>query len=482
MGGKNNRRTRSGQTMIFLIMILLILAFVAIWNFDLHQTISVKMLSQNGGDGAALAAARWQGITLNLVGDLNIMQAVAFTQGDPDTAANVAELQARLCYVGPMVGLVAAQQAAKNNGVYTNEYFTSNVLAHANVVRTDYPRIGSDGQMLFPEPYPNCWQEYADMITVVAEQGVAAAPDNAAYYQDYTGGHLLLDRDFYDAIASENWCWFYHHAYQVLLNYTDYHWWPPLPLSIPHPRPINSEYFGLGLEKEVIISDARVVEMMDSLRTNRGLSSLVLSNVAGSVTSSWYCYDGGEWTGWTGLATNGADAFPISGPVRPQYDYAGADSVIRVLATASRLTPGASDREVTWTAAAKPFGYLNDDQRPNAYDLVLPAFHDIRLFPVDAATGGRGGAFDHGWRDHIEGHLPSPRYMAGGPSELDPGCYYCQQILKWDHVTPRPLPPGSTEPPWFRDAAKAWLAVNYRLCDIHGGGGGGGGGGRRRGH
>ena len=456
------RGARSGQTLIFLIMVLVILGFVAIWNFDLHQTFYTKMLSQNAGDGAALAAARWQGITLNLIGDLNIMQAVAFTRGDTNAAAGIAELQARLCYVGPMVGLVAAQQAAKNNGVYNNEEFTSNILAHAREVRTDYSAIGPDGRMLFPEPYPNCWQEYADMIEVVGGQGVAAAPDNASYYQDYTGGHLLLNRDFYDAIASEDWCWFYHHAYQVLLNYTDYRWWPPLPKVIPHPNPMNCEYFGLGLTKSTVISDPQVVAMMNDLRDERGLSTVLISNTVGSVTSAWYCYEAADWSAWTALTTNGDDAFPIAGPVKPQYDYAGADALVRVLTSITRLTPGARASGVTWTAAAKPFGYLNDDQRPNVCDLVLPAFHDIRLFPVDAASGGGGGAFDLDWREHIEGHLPP--YLENGLSGLVPGCYYCQQLRTW-------------EDPVFRQRGIAWLRVNSRLSDVHGGGGG-----RRRGH
>jgi len=170
---------RSGQTLIFLVLIVVILAFVAIWNFDLHKTVYVKTLSQNAGDAAALAAARWQGLTLNLIGDLNILQAVAWTEGDTDTASEIAALQARLCYVGPMIGFMASQQAAKNNGIYVNTRYTARVRQHAQDVRTVYPSLGDDGRMMFEEPYPGCWQEYADMIETVADNGIAAGPDNA---------------------------------------------------------------------------------------------------------------------------------------------------------------------------------------------------------------------------------------------------------------------------------------------------------------
>ena len=55
------------------------------------------------------------------------MQAVALTQGDVEEAAAISELQARLCYVGPMIGFMAAQQSAKNNGVFNNDRFTAKV-------------------------------------------------------------------------------------------------------------------------------------------------------------------------------------------------------------------------------------------------------------------------------------------------------------------------------------------------------------------
>ncbi len=454
--------------MIFLITILIILTFIALFNFDLHKIIYVKSLSQNAGDGAALAAARWQATTLNLVGDLNIMQAVALTQGATGEAAAIAEMEARLCYVGPMVGFIAAEQSAKNNGVFNNSRFTSNVLAHAQTVLTDYRALGADGKMLFPEPYPNAWVEYADMIAAVGEEGVAAGPDNARYYEDYTGGHLLLELDFYDAIAAEDWCWFLGHAMDALLNYTDYRWWPPLPDQIPTPQPMNSEYFGLGLRKTEHIMDRRALDAMAGLETERGLTGTVDAATVDSVTSTWYCYDA-TWTSWDAISPTGPDPFPTTGRIIPKYDYAGADSAIRVLTEATRYTPGSSNSVITWTAAAKPFGYLNQSERPDSYDLVLPAFRDIRLIPVDASSAPEAGSFDLDWRDHIEKHLPD--YMKAGPGALHPdSCWYCLQLVTWENLV-------------FRQTGIDWLAKNSGDCNKGGPGpGGGGGGGRRRGH
>lgn len=458
---------RSGQTIIFLIMILLILAFVALFNFDLHKIIYVKSLSQNAGDGAALAAARWQATTLNLIGDLNIMQAVALTQGDTNEAAAIADMEARLCYVGPMVGFLASQQSAKNNGVFNNDRFTANVLAHAQEVLTKYTAIGPDGKMLFPEPYPNAWVEYADMIAAVGEEGVAAGPDNARYYQDYTGGHLLLNVDFYNAIAGQDWCWFLNNAMDALMNYTDYHWWPPLPDQIPTPEPMNSEYFGLDLRKTDHVMDSGAIDLMAGLEAERGLTGAIYTGAVNSVTSSWYCYDA-NWSDWSAISPNGPDPFPTTGTIIPKYDYAGADVAVRVLTEATRYTPGASNSVITWTAAAKPFGYLNQTERPDTYDLVLPAYHDIRLIPIDASSAGAAGSFDLDWRDHIESHLPD--YMKNGLSGLKPGsCWYCQQLVTWENAG-------------FRQTGKDWLVQHSGECNQGGPGGGGNGGGTHRGH
>lgn len=467
---RRKARRRRGQTLIFFIMTLVILFFVALWNFDLHKILYVKSISQNAGDAAALMAARWQGITLNLIGDLNIMRALALGSDDAETASAITNIQARLCYVGPMIALMGAQQAAKNNGIYARQGFTDRLFDHARKVRNDYPTaVGQNGEPLFPEPYPGAWDEYADMLETIAQDGVAAGPDNVRYYDDYTGGHYLLMIDFYEAIAGRTWCWFYNNAPELLADYQNFLpcWWPPLP-EIPPTQHINSEIFGLGLlKKNAALSDIADFDTVVSVAAARGFDSP--SGQAMEVATDWYCYDTEAWSFWDAMSVSGDDPFPIVGKVKPEYDYAGADAAVRIETTTDRLTPGPKgsvvSNTITWTAAAKPFGFLNENERPNAYDLVLPAFHEVRLIPVDASSAPSGGGYNLEWREHIEQHLPD--YMQNGPQQRS--CWYCNQLLTWEDSA-------------FRQSGEGWLSTNSYLCTLPGGGGGGGGGGRRRGH
>ena len=463
---RRKNHNRAGQAIIFLMMVLVILFFVVLWNFDLHKYLHVKTVSQNGGDAAALAAGRWQGITLNLIGDLNIMQALALGAADTNTAASIVNMQARLSFVGPMIGFMAAQQAAKNNGIYQNDDFTQLLREHADKVRHDYTaRTSQGGPMLFPEPYDGCWEDYADMLDLIADDGVAAGPDNARLYGDYTYGHILLMMGFYDAIAGRNWCWFYHNAPDLLEDYTDYTWWPDLPV-ITGIEYVNSEIFGLGLSRHVTaVSNYVDAGTIRSLAIERRLDG----PSPGMETSSvWYCY-GQVWEPWLTMITSGNNAFPLTGPIRPKYDYVGADATVRVESHAGRLTPGPGgstvENTITWTAAAKPFGYLNENDPPHTNILVLPAFHDVRLIPVDASTVPSGGSYNIKWRRHIENHLPL--YVSQGT--LAGGCRYCQQLQTW-------------EDPVFRSDGASWLDLYSDRCIATSGGGGGGGGGTRRGH
>jgi len=465
--------------MVFLLMVVVILAFVVMWNFDLHKLFYVKEMAQNAGDSAAMMGARWQALSLNLIGELNLMQALAVSEGDTETSAAISDIQARVCYVGPMVGFIACQQAAKNNRIYVHEAFTEHLREHARIVRHDYPHMTDpNGDMLFPEPYPGAWREYADMLDLAADEGVAVAPDNVRFYGDTAeGGHALLRYDFYAAVAGRAWCWFWHHndSFGIRLldlagdgqAYQTWQDWPDLP-PIPRRRYMNSEIFGLGLTK-----------------VNTTLSSFLASADSAGFTppvtwppmisnAVWYAY-GSRWGAWDAMRTTGPDPFPATGEVKEQYDYSGADVAVRLEVFPERLTPspggGVVTNTVLWTAAAKPFGHLNEKDRPDAFDLVLPAFHRVGLIALDASSAPLGGGYNLSWREHIEVHLPD--YMDRGPAALVPGCWFCRQ-LEYDRW----------ESPDFRADGVEWLKKYSDRCVTQGGGGGGGhrGGGRRRGH
>jgi len=480
---------KSGQVIIFLAILLVILTFMVLWNFDVHKILHVKYVTQNAGDAAALMASRWQGVTLNLIGELNVMHALAISTSNTTAMTEITNIQARLCYVGPMIAFMASQHAAKNNGAYVNEAFTTMIREHAEVVRNDYPtEVGPSGELLFPEPYAGAWDEYADMLDTVADNGIAAGPDNAQFYTDIGQDHILLTLGFYEAIAGKTWCWFYHNAPDLLEDYENFTpgfcWWPDLP-EIQFAHPMNSEFYGLHLTK--INSALEDIDGADlGMITGSLPQAAAIDTNMMDVSATWYCYGPGRWGPWDVMSPDMEYPFPGVGSLKAKYDYAGADAVVRVESEMTRVTPGLGTTSATdvikWNAAAKPFGYLAEEDPPMVCSLVLPAFHDVRLIALDASSLAGGGSFNVEWRIHISKHLPGyydengnflEGYVPGGldAPAVDPDCWYCQQLETW-------------EIEGFRQEGVDWLEENSALCisPPGGGGGGGGGGGSRWGH
>ena len=463
------RKTRrSGQAIVFILMALVILLFVALWSADIHRIIFVKDRSQNAGDAAAMAAARWQGSSLNLMGELNLMHALALALDDHVSVSLITNTQIRLCFTGPMSGMAAAQQAAKLNGIPVNQEFTEFVRSHATTVRHHYT-TDIAGEVLFPEPYPDAWNEYATMLEVLASDGIAAGPDNAVLFTDHSGGHTLMQREFYEAVAGRTWCWFYLYAPGLLESYTSYTWWPGLPAP-QWQHYGNSEFFALGVDG-VWSSLRRRISLgrLDDAVTEAGLTMVDDPDDQWSRDDQlWFIFDRSAWSRWDAMDR----PFPVTGSVRSQYDYQGADAIARVQADMERMTPGTGGRgdAIIWSGAAKAFGYLEIEDTPvipNAYNFVIPAFRDVRLMPIDAASVPGGGSFDLDWRRHQVEHLPV--YMERGPSAVFPGCWYCAQLVTWEN-------------PGFRREGVEWLRLYSDRCVINPSGPGGPGGGTRRAH
>lgn len=456
---------RDGQTILFIVMSIVILMFAILWIADVHRIIFVKDKTQNAGDAAALAGARWQATSLNFIGELNLMHAMALAVGDRDAVDVITNTQLRLSFTGPMTGVAAAQQAAKLNNMYVNEAYTDFVREHAATVRGDYGSVLS-GVTTLPAPWPGAWDEYADMLMALADDGIAAGVDNAWLYNDPVGGHPLLQIEFYEAVAGQDWCWFYRNYPSLLADYTTYAWWPDLPA--PDPRAMSSsELLGLWVVPQIrrfgmMMSIPGVADEADRLNINVPEQ---LEPESAETEQVWFYYSMGRWGAWDAL-----DApFPVDGRVRREYDYVGADSVMRVEAGITRFTSdGGTDAEDTiiWTGAAKPFGFLGGEDgplRPNAVHLVLPAFRDVRLIPMDASTASSGGSFNLAWRRHCAEHLL--RYLSGGPGAVS-NCRYCHQLKRWEN-------------PVFREAGVAWLSTNSWRCTVTSPGDGPGGGTRR---
>ncbi len=461
---------RGGQAIVFIAMAVVILLFALLWMADVHRIIFVKGKAQNAGDAAALAAARWQATSLNFIGELNLMHAMALAAGADDAVDVITNTQLRLGFTGPMTGVAAAQQAAKLNNIYVNEAYTDFVREHAEVVRREYGgMIG--GETALPEPWPGAWAEYAAMLEAIADDGVAAGVDNAWFYSDPSAGHPLLDVAFYEAVAARDWCWFYLNQPGLLEAYTTYAWWPGLPEPDPWAM-ASSEMLGLWVTPQIhrfatMLRAPGVSDAAERLGIDLSLPPDADETLP-ETEHVWFYYSMGRWSTWDAISP----PFPVDGRVRREYDYMGADAVMRVEAAISRFSSdGGTDAEDTilWTAAAKAFGYLEGEDgrmRPNAPHLVLPAFRNVALIPMDASTAPAGGSFNLAWRRHCLEHVP--RYLRNGPG-AGGNCRYCRQLVTW-------------EIPAFRQAGAAWLGTNSWQCTLRPPGGGGGGGGTRRAH
>ena len=469
-------RARAGQAVVFLLLALTALVFVLLFNADLHRIVQRKHQAQNAGDAAALAAARWQGATLNLLGELNLLHVLALANGQPAAVDAITNMQARLCFTGPMTALFAAQIAAKNNRIHVDPDMTDLLREHADTVRNQYTAL-FDGTRYFPEPWPGAWPQVADMLDQVASDGIAAGPDNAQFFLDPSSGHMLMEKAFYDAVLSRNWCWFHLHARGWLQAYASFRDWPALP-GPDVSDTSNAEIFGVGVRPFTFRLDFLFsASDLEARFHEAGFDTVTAAQLTGTNvldrSETWFLYNPGDWSEWSRIKPDGEDNFPVTGAVRPEYDVAGADAVVRVYASVDRMTPGIEggrrSDNVMWSAAAKPFGYLEEgsERRPatDASAFVLPAFRDVRLIPVDAASGSENNTSDIEWVRHVRSHLHP--YLETGPQPN--ACRYCRALTLWEDDA-------------FRQQGSDWLDLYHQNCRVRTPGGNRRGGGSRRGH
>ncbi|MBR1921677.1 MAG: hypothetical protein IJ829_06715, partial [Kiritimatiellae bacterium] len=388
-----------------------------------------------------------------------------------------------LALIGPVEGLRLANHAAKKNGMTVRDEFAEILRDHVADIRTVYMGGTNDKGEPYPEPYPGAWGEYAAAIEGVIAEGLACGPDNVEFY-GAQGGHYLLMKEFYQAVAGENWCWFHWHAKGLLDSYADYHDWAPLPTRDEESME-NSEIFSLHLK-------AWTGALLDLLTTNElqhvcktygdgelTQDQLASPSVLTNRDQTWFLFDGaggagGVWGRWfDGLALAGDEEgydFPIVGEIKPEYNVRGCAAICRCVNDVETFAVEATSA-VTWAAAAKPFGSATglDGEADVATALkafVVPCFTHVRLVPLDSVGGEDLSTADYGWVTHVRKHLPD--YLAQGPAGAH-GCFYCQQLQTWEHTT-------------FRESGKIWLRFNSGTCVRPTGGGGGGHGGTSHGH
>ena len=112
------RRALRGQAIALILALLVVFAALALWVADIGLTVMGRLRTQDGGDAAALAAARWQAAGLNLCGELNFIQAymLADDRENAPAAQALHELRQRVGMVTPMLALQSASLVAEQIG------------------------------------------------------------------------------------------------------------------------------------------------------------------------------------------------------------------------------------------------------------------------------------------------------------------------------------------------------------------------------
>jgi hypothetical protein len=518
------KRGKAGQVIIFMMAVMVIALLAVLWNYDLHNIVSTKMRIDNAGDAAALSAARWQGITLNMVGELNLIQAAYVCQNlvvpvDTNSAEfaeiqvvvdEIADVRSRLSLNGPLMGYVAAQSAAFLNLKEKDELRREDDFSAWLADRAEeFQTCGQYYRGEVEEPYPNGWNEYGNLLASIAENKMVVDCANPEFFLYYNGWHILFDTGFYRAVYAGDWCYFKDGQARIYIDtYEGISDWGALPDLASRPA-INSEYFGLDLESwgSSLVWKAYVTEAVYSNYYPEGtfdsetLAQQLYDHVEDEFTENysvdtaslaetltlefpWHTYAMNKWLGQSHAWPTYPD-FPFEDgmQVKDEYNYGGADAVVECYINAVNITPNMRmDSDwVYWRAAAKPFGYLEDPadsnnrRMPVHFGAVFPAFHNVRLIHNELSSGG-GGQTPPNLQEHLYVHLPD--YMQDGlPGIEDNTCYYCGALIIW-------------EDPAFRAEGSGWLETNQQAIDDEilcappeptGGGGGGGGGARGRG-
>ena len=463
---------RRGQVALYLLMVLVAVFLLTLLNVDSFIAVRGKNRVQNAGDAAALAAATRQGELLNEIGRLNLEHLRAAAEDDREQCDEIVETQRRLALLGPVDALRRANEAAKRNRMETHDEFAAILREHAAIVRTVYSGGGGAGDP-YPEPWPGAWLEYAGEIENVIAEGLATGPDNCEFY-GAAGGHLLLTKDFYHAIAGVNWCWFHFNCEELLSSYSGYHDWSPLPERNRNALG-NSEIFSLHVSaRQLAISDVFSPEKIAALLGEEGnaatLAELERSTIITNETETWFFYDPtwGRWFNGLSLADEEDGwQFPIVGEVKPEYNVRGCAAICRCVKDYESIATDTSTL-LNWAAAAKPFGTLEGEDGvatvTSESNFVLPGFEATRLVALDSVGGEDLSTADYGWVHHVRHHLED--YLKYGPKPSD--CFYCQQLVTW-------------ELRGFRQTGVTWLRHYADTC-IRPTGGGSAHGGTSHGH
>lgn len=396
---------RRGQTLIFMMMIMVILTFVAFSVYDTQHVVVQRVRSQNSSDSAALMGARWQLSSLNAIGEINLMKITTeiVTSGPPPFSgvvpvdqyqtlfAALDKLQGRIYLTGPMLGVLYAQQAAKLNGMHAVAAYANTFYDLAQFVEDhsgDYPQYVYNPWLQFfdPNERQQLLRDYAALCREIGDQGVAALPANAwgddgdldwsnatPYAQQFLG-----NRSFYGAIAGQDWCFLRPLVWPPI--YTDWTFWGPVTASIGldpfrflnlqlSPRSDASLWNGLSAADQNSLNS-----FIQNTLTGRGLTQnpnwpggdnwplhgfhdtndfprFDISSAPAYVPLNWAVYNSGWNRQWDSALVQQL----LIRDVKPSCNYSSqnADSVWISQAAANVTMAVANPDQVSWTAPSR---------------------------------------------------------------------------------------------------------------------------------
>ncbi len=446
------RRSRSGQIALVLVFLVAGLLFLFLMEVDIFSAARGKSRLQNAGDAAALAAARWQGISLNLIGELNLVHLAAACETNREAIAGICALQERIAIAGPCLALLAANETAREN-LWKTTPVESRAFAEMDAMRSivEYTAGAAVGRSSYS--WENKGADYATMLRTAVADGCWAGADNAEILPAVTtlGSHPLYSKSFYEAADSGNWpriCMNvfgadHGKATSTLLNWPGWGAIPPATFSNDF---VNAEFFGIGVQPSFFTEEAAVggIDTLVNAALELGLDSALVNreniekfDALRDMSFPWYFYEcnsaGDPWRTWWEVDRGGSQRFPLIADVRDEYDVMGAAAACRVCGELRPASETAHTNLFTWTAAAKPFGAWDGRRVIDLFSqwngvfnaaLVLPSFSFVRLIPLGGVGENNLGAADETWLRHVRSHVPENLRAAG--------CNYCRILNKWD--------------------------------------------------
>ena len=393
------RNGKRGQVAIFLVLILAGLALLFALNVDVFTSARAKTRLQNAADASALALARWQGVTLNLIGDLNMAHLAAICVSNENAIAGVVALQRKLAFVGPTIGLKVANDIAEKNGVAVSRDMTQAARLVAEFMDDGYRR----------------------MLDPIIRNGIRAGVDNAAILR---AGSVdpRLDPDFYKAIKNNDFrtlCVRYggggHHL-------------PNIPPGAPDPEEVllsgcNACFGSIGIGWESGASYENRIGALVGFARDCGYDADVTA--AGLVSNAtlfarwpWCVYDQTEWHRLPDEFR--FSRFPWIRPLQSRFDTIGGSATVRVEGDVALASLTAQTNYIAAQAAAKTFGSVYGERVTDiSPPLVLPAFPRVRLVPFGVGAAGRYGMADLDIVKSLLGLLGKPGGISSYMSLLD---------------------------------------------------------------